>query len=338
VLVATATATVLAVAGAPAPTVLAAPAGDAAALETLIEAVATTAELPHTGRVAVVSFGERGPQAIEVAATDARVDLSALRGASGATGVGPAGLVRLGRMEAVETQLHRFARKYLVDVGEAGELDTGPALPLRVRERRSGTLREVLHVDVRTGVLVRRDTYDRVGDPVRVAAYLDLSVEDVDVARQPVANEPEPATVDADLVTALEREGFAAATELPAGYGLVAATRLADTSVPTVHLVYSDGLYTVSVFEQLGRMARAGRAGATELEAPSGGTVWRWPGSEPRRLVWTGDGSTFTAVGDAPTDELVAVVDGLPVEPRPSTLERLTAGLSRVGSWLWPGD
>jgi hypothetical protein len=337
-MVAAATATVLAVAGAPAPAVTPEPTDDVGALEVLIEAVATTAELPHTGRITVVSFGEQGPQVTEVAATDPPVDLATLLGGGGVSGAGPASLVRLARMEATEEQQARFARKYLVEPGEVGELDTGRALPLRVHERSSGTLREVLHVDLLTGVLVRRDTYGRDGAPVRVAAYLELSVDDVDPTRPQDRMEAEPAPVAPDIVAALEREGFAATSELPAGYGLVAAARLDGTSVPTAHLVYSDGLYTVSVFEQLGRMARAGRAGATELEAPSGGTVWRWAGSEPRRLVWTGDGSTFMAVGDAPTDELVVAVDGLPVEPRPSTLDRLAAGLSRVVGWLWPGD
>jgi sigma-E factor negative regulatory protein RseB len=93
----------------------------------------------------------------------------------------------------------------------------------------------------------------------------------------------------------------------------------------------------LSLFQQPGRLAPAAVDGAATLRTADGGAVWRWPGSEPRQVVWQGGGHVFTALSDAPTDEILEVVAGLPADPPPSILTRLRRGLDRMGTWLGGG-
>jgi hypothetical protein len=134
----------------------------------------------------------------------------------------------------------------------------------------------------------------------------------------------------------LVARGVPAEAALPGGFELVDAAEVDAVSVPTVHLVHSDGLYTLSVYVQMGRLATSATAGALALDLPDGGVVWRWPGSEPRRVVWSGDGMTFTALTDAPTSTLLMAVGGLPNDPAPSTLARVARGVSRAVDHLLP--
>jgi hypothetical protein len=135
----------------------------------------------------------------------------------------------------------------------------------------------------------------------------------------------------------LRSAGFVVPEELGAGYQLLAVHELSLDSQPAVHLLYGDGLYTLSLFPQQGRLASVGRRHAVALGTEHGGTVWRWPGSEPRHVVWTGDELTFTALTDAPADELLVAIGALPNDPPATALDRVARGFQRVGRWLTPG-
>jgi hypothetical protein len=310
-------------------------------------AVEVSAGLPHTGTVAVASFSELGPQVTQVEVTRGEGSLRFARdegwevGRAEGTGflASSSTLLRVGGVERVPAQLDRLRTKYDVRPAATAELDTGPARALEVVGRGSGVLRERLYLDDLTGLIVRRETFDTAGEPIRVVAYTDLAVEQ----RAVVAPEADGRDLLEHGLPVLGRDavgdhGFEVPDTLPAGYELLAAAELDDTSVPTLHLLYGDGLYTVSVFQQRGRLSPRGVRGATQLESADGGAVWRWSGSEPRRMVWSGDGTTFTALSDAPTDELLTVIGGLPTDPPPSILDRLARGLHRVGRWLLPSD
>ncbi|HEU0130187.1 MAG TPA: hypothetical protein VFQ85_04255, partial [Mycobacteriales bacterium] len=57
----------------------------------------------------------------------------------------------------------------------------------------------------------------------------------------------------------------------------------------------------------------------------------------PRRVVWSGGGTVFTVVADAPAAALEDLVAALPHgDPGPGLGTRLGHGLARVGSWLNP--
>jgi hypothetical protein len=313
----------------------------------LARAVSANQDLPYAGQLTVVTFSERGPQIAEL-------DLE--RGEGGVRMVSDAGdevgradgtgflrsseqLLRVGGVERVPAQLDRLRTKYEVTLGAEEELDTGSAVPLVLAERDRAVVREVLYLDVETGLIVRRETFGRDGQPVRTIAYTSLEVGGSAVT-MPASDglDVEEHLATPGEAAELREAGFVVPDRLPHGYELLAALEVPEASVPTLHLIYGDGLYSVSVFQQQGRMKRTVVDGAAELHAPGGGAVWRWPGSEPRRVVWAGDGATFTALADTPTDELIDVVSGLPIDPVPSTLDRLGRGLQRVAAWFGRGD
>ncbi|WP_052664156.1 hypothetical protein [Nitriliruptor alkaliphilus] len=323
---------------------------DADALRELDRAVEVARTLRYRGRLTVASFGRGGPQVttVEVArAADGRLRAERRgawelgRDADGgylrSTRTGS--LLRLGGVEAGAFDRARFLRHYRVEDGGTSDLDTGPARALLVVARASGLRRETLYVDQASGLIVRRETRDRDGTPVRVVAFTEL---EVDPGTGLVAPPPDPAgDVESLALTPVARRalvdrGVPVHRDLPGGFELLGATEVEAADVPTVHLVYSDGLYTLSLYVQEGRLASHATSEATPLALPGGGAVWRWPGSEPRRVVWTGEGRTFTALTDAPTGDLLEAVAGLPNDPAPSTLSRLARGLSRVGERLLP--
>lgn len=325
-------------------------AADDATLALLDRAVAAAASVPMRGQLTVASFGLGGPQitTVEVARrADGRLratrqgawelgrddDGSYLR--SPRTGT----LLKLGGVERRSFDRERFLTNYRLDDGGTIELDTGPARTLLVTAHRDGVVREVLHVDDATGLVVRRETFEDDGAPVRVVAYTEVEVDDSVRARSRLASEG--LELETVALSPVERQslvdrGVPAEAALPGGFELVDAAEVESVTVPTVHLVYSDGLYTLSVYVQLGRLATAATEDAVALSLPDGGAVWRWPGSEPRRVVWSGDGLTFTALTDAPTSTLLLAVGGLPNEPAPSTLARVARGLSRAADHLLP--
>lgn len=314
----------------------------AAVLEGVIEASGTAA---YEGRIVVATFSERGPAVSEMGITQGPDgELRVTRGDSWELGrvsgeaylqSSPDTLLRLSGVERTPFELERLLRKYAPGLDGTVELETGPTTLVRLVERDTGITRERLFVDEETGLVVRRETFDRDGAPVRVMAFTRLDAredgvsgpddDDLEVERR------ELTPADAEH---LRSQGFLLREELPAGYALVEANEVEDAAVPTLHLVYSDGLYALSLYEQHGRLAASAVEGAARLTTDAGGHVWRWPGSEPRRVVWTGDRLTFTALTDAPTDELLTVASGLPTSRSPSILDRLSRGLSRVGEWL----
>ncbi len=321
----------------------------AVAMRVLDRAVEVARTARYRGRMTVASFARGGPQVttVEVARTaDGR--LHAIRRGAWELGRDVDGsylrttrtgsLLRLGGVERDAFDRDRFLRHYAVEDGGTSRLDTGPARALLVTSRDDGVRAETLHVDERTGLIVRRETRDADGRPVRVVAFTDLDVDPGTglIAPPPDGEGDERLAVTPVARRALLERGVPAVSELPGGYELLDVSEVDADDLPTVHLIYSDGLYTLSLYVQEGRLAPSATAVADELALPGGGVVWRWPGSEPRRVVWTGEGRTFTAITDAPTGDLLAAVAGLPNDPAPSTLRRLARGLSRVGERLLP--
>lgn len=245
-------------------------------------------------------------------------------------------LLEVGDVQALPFVPVEVDRRYEVEVAGRARLATGSAVALAFS--RDGVLRERLYVDDATDLVVRRETYRPDGEPVRVTALTELRVTDVDAEvmegraddwfadRTRVApHEVEALTDHAWSVPTAVGDGF----DLRAGY-------LVDKG-DAVQLVYSDGLYTVSVLEQPGRVDPDALDGAVH-EVHEAIPVYRWPGLAPQRVVWSGADHTFTAVSDAPTEVLLSVVADLPHDVAPSMPDRLGRGLSRIGRWVWPFD
>jgi sigma-E factor negative regulatory protein RseB len=187
----------------------------------------------------------------------------------------------------------------------------GRATQLVVAKRTNGRPAQRLYLDADTGLLLRRDVLDATGRVERSLEFLDLTVAADPALQEPSGVQTRRATPIADVPDGYE------APRAPSGYVLVARSRHEGG----VELLYSDGLFSVTVFEQRGDLDWDG--------LPHGGVASEIGGNRARRysepnvdvLVWERDGIVFTAASDAPSD----VIDAMIAEfsPTRSTAEKI---------------
>jgi hypothetical protein len=184
-----------------------------------------------------------------------------------------------------------------------------------------GVTRERLYFDDGSGMLLAREQLDDQGSVLRSASFSQIAFG-VRGPRPPVAStDARPKTL------AKPGSQYEAPNELTGGYERVEILRR-----PTaVQVVYSDGVHSLSVFEQPGRLDRKalpgqgrpvglGRQAALQLA---------WPGGQI--VVWQGGAMTYTVVGDGDADDVLAAARSVP-SPRPSTWQRVqskSAGILR---------
>jgi sigma-E factor negative regulatory protein RseB len=200
-------------------------------------------------------------------------------------------------------------------------------------------------LDRDSGVLLRRESYDPTGRTVRGSAFFDIRIDEPKLAgiappsaaasASPDGNQAEHRQLLKDL-TAMESAGWLCPRRLADGLELRAARRLSNESGQVLHLAYSDGLATVSVFEQRGRLDDAGLEGFRQVRL-GGGTVHVRDGL-PQQLIWTSRDTVFTVVTDAPDETVAAAVAALPMaEPAEvGLMARLGRGFSRAAAWFAP--
>lgn len=202
-----------------------------------------------------------------------------------------------------------------------------------VREH-DGTVAGRFWVDSATHLVLRRETFDAAGRLVRSSAFTTLTVgsEDPDVA---------PAGLDSLTAGDLDRlrdDGWRIPDRLAGGLELYDARIRTHDGRQVLHLAYSDGLSTLSLFAQRGKLG-AGPMPGFSKHAMGPASVWV-KASSPERVVWGGGGRVFTLLSDASPAAVRAAVAVLPHDrsPRHGVLARLGRGLARLGSWLNPFD
>lgn len=189
-------------------------------------------------------------------------------------------------------------------------------------------------LDRQTGLVLRQEVYDRRGRTLRASAFIDVRIGgSAGPATEPARSANAwTATVGADGLARLRREGWRCPYQLPGPLALVDA-RLSSEGI--LHLSYSDGLATVSVFEQRGRLAGQAPAGY-QRQVSHSQTRWVRDGV-PRRVMWSSGGTVYTVVADAPRRTVDAVVEALPHGPADDGVHvRLGRGLNRLASWFNP--
>lgn len=210
---------------------------------------------------------------------------------------------------------------YLVEARRPGV--TGP-----------GALAGRYWVDRTSRLVLRREVLDEQGDVVRSSAFVSLQLGAA--AAPTAAGVPMHATGELLSETALQglqAKGWRVQRVLPGGMELFEA-RLHEQDV--LQLSYSDGLSSMSLFAQRGEPADEPDGTARPV---GDGTVWVSQGS-PERVVWAGEGHTWTLVTDASSATVSQTVLALP--HRPSLTEddglarRVWRGMGRVGAWLNP--
>jgi sigma-E factor negative regulatory protein RseB len=105
-----------------------------------------------------------------------------------------------------------------------------------------------------------------------------------------------------------------------------------------LHLAYSDGLVTVSVFEERGQLDTRALADYTPTKVDHH-IVYVRPSATGTGdvMTWQAGGIVFTVLADAPSSTIGAVLAGLPSgETSRGGWSRVGRGLHRVGSWVDP--
>jgi sigma-E factor negative regulatory protein RseB len=161
-----------------------------------------------------------------------------------------------------------------------------------------GTTVERVYVDDGSGIALRRETLDQSGDVVRSVSFTDIELG---------APASTPSTVRAsDGPAAIDHldPPYRGPDEVGDGFRLAGEW---ERPGDVVQLYYSDGLLSVSVFEQKGRLDGA--------ELPAGGTTIDFDGRDGHLyetpvgevLVFERNGVVYTCIGDAPIDEITGI-------------------------------
>jgi anti-sigma factor RsiW len=191
-------------------------------------------------------------------------------------------------------------------------------------------------IDTETSLLLGQETFDSRGNLVVSSSLTNLrEVSAADGTGAAPADPPPSGSTEQARTTStltlsqaaeLRRAGWICADRL-AGLPLL-RLRTDQTDDPDlVHLIYSDGLTTLSVVEERGRLD-GGPSGTSRNETLG---AWTTDGM-PATASWTSGDVVLTAVTDGSRDTLTAAVAALPHESlrRPTTMERVRAGWSRI--------
>jgi len=202
------------------------------------------------------------------------------------------------------------ALKYQIAAAAVATVSGRPANVIEVRH--GGALLERLALDQASGLLLRREQFEGAGgEPSRTVEFETVTVGGATAAPerpQTIVNvAPEPVAAPK------------AAAGLAGGYQRIGVYKRSGVT----QLLYSDGLYDLSVFQQAGRLDRSHLPAGADVElAASTGVRYAWPGGHV--VVWAASGMVYTAVSDAPLSQVLAAARSLPLTSgSPSLLRRL---------------
>ena len=227
---------------------------------------------------------------------------------------------------------------YAVTLDRPGQVAGRPARSLLLR--RAGATAARLWLDDATGLLLRREVYDPAGRTTAAMAFLDVTVGPQPLAATASATRStSPGGIDAS-----RRPGWVCPAGIGSGdSGLVLADarmlRDAPGATPTMHLTYSDGLSSLSVFEQRGTLdPLAVRGYAVAGIAGSRVHVRR---GLPTQAVWQSGSTVVTVVTDQPARQLGDVVTAMPPAGPPATtragwMASAAGAVLRAARWLTP--
>lgn len=226
-------------------------------------------------------------------------------------------------------ELGLLRRNYLL-VGTTGALVAGQRATLVSAIGQDGRTAARWWIDTRSGLLLWHEVYDESGRTALSAGFTRIRIGGPDATGGGVEA---PASVPVTSTTLtfghLDRLSAAGWT-CPERLGALSLIRLrADSTItPTVlHLAYTDGVSSVSVFEQRGSLA--GAPDGTRWDKDLGAYVRGGPATI---ATWESGGTVFTVVTDGSDELLANAVHALPhgvVAPR-TTIERVRAGWSRI--------
>jgi negative regulator of sigma E activity len=185
-------------------------------------------------------------------------------------------------------------------------------------------------IDDATGIVLWQETYDKSGSVDLSFGFTSVSVSRGDSILEhlpPRLAVPRTSTsLTLSSAAELNASGWSCVRHL-AGLSLVRIRSDRAGNPDTVHLVYSDGLATMSVFEQRGRLTVVPEG--SHWDAALGAHVRRGASGV---ATWQSGEMVFTVVTDGSTTLLAEAVESLP-HGQPTTrttLDRIKAGWARI--------
>jgi negative regulator of sigma E activity len=257
-------------------------------------------ELGVRGTGGVVQFD--GAQPV-IATPDGRLVLQA----SGWSLIAPSDPATVGQVPPLSD---KFDTTVMVGPDVAGR----PTLLMDVRTLQGDT-DERLYLDLETGLVLRREQIDD-GHAVRVVEFTSIHIGPVaQEATLPIHRDDLPQRMRPSALTA----PFIAPLRLAAGYVLVGVQRRSGI----VQVLYSDGLHSLSVFEQGGALdvGRLPRSGEVVAVAARPGLRYGWPGGQ--LITWQSGHAIYTVVGDGPAADVLAAATSVPPARRLSVVQRI---------------
>jgi negative regulator of sigma E activity len=185
--------------------------------------------------------------------------------------------------------------------------------------RQGPLLREQVFLDQETDLLLERRQFDDRGTTTRAVGFTSLVIDPATAAP------PSPTGSSDNAPEVMTPAGLSSSTMAPArladGYARVGVFRRDGV----VQVLYSDGIYELSVFERRGELDRheLGSAGGPVTVGTAAGWRYAWAGGQV--VLWQAGPTVFTVVSDAPLDQVLTAARDLPVpaKRKPSAMERL---------------
>lgn len=173
---------------------------------------------------------------------------------------------------------------------------------------------ERVFLDDASGLLLRRERLDAAGAVVRAVSFEEITIG----ARPTVAVPDEARATDADPRGRIDG-AYRDPDRAGDGFTIVSRTMRPDG---VAHLLYSDGLLTVSVFEQPGTIAwETLPAGGSPAEVDGVAAV-QYRTAVGTATVWARDGIVYTTVSDAPAHEVAELAESVSGDRQDNRLAR----------------
>ena len=226
-------------------------------------------------------------------------------------------------------------RNYVVRLEGAQDV-MGRRLDVVLIRTRSGNAVQRLWIDRKSGLAVRRAFYDDAGTLTRQTAYVTLTDTTPDfIAPTQVASIPVSGRFSVADASGLRGAGWHAPNVVPDGMVAFDSSVTGGGTDAVLRVSYTDGIATLSLFEQRGRLDTGGLKGWRRSEI-AGVTVWTSSGY-PRRVVWSGGDRVYTVVTECEPRSVEQMVRSLPRgDSSPGFVRRVVRGAHRVGSWVNP--
>jgi sigma-E factor negative regulatory protein RseB len=208
-----------------------------------------------------------------------------------------------------------------------------PTQEIDATNRHDNRVRERLYLDESTNLLLRREQLDTRGRTVRAVGFTSIGEPAGSFVGALPAEAPRAPARSTSREPRVLRE-VAAPFRAPgtAGDRFQLAGRY-DEDHDTLHLFYSDGLFSVSVFEQEGDLDPAGLPAGAESRTVDGRDVRQYHTPGGVVMVWQSGDVVYTTVSDAPVDQIDDVVADFGPSGSRNALDRVTDFV--VGPFSW---